>query len=144
MVAHLLCALMEYIRHFDLLKAFGYIERIVKSEKIKRKRPILHYTCAICSEMPSYISTMICTVPRDGREEQGQAWSSGAQVSDGLTVKPLLSYYSGYNLNISFDNPKYLADSDLITFRLKWFIPGTFVEPLYRKTRRIDIFTTQS
>ena len=43
---------------FDLLKAFGYIERVVKSEEKNRKRPISHHTCATCSELPSDISTM--------------------------------------------------------------------------------------
>ena len=27
-----------------------------------RKRPFLHYTCATSSELPSYISTIICTI----------------------------------------------------------------------------------
>ena len=27
-----LCAHIEYLRHFDLLKAFGYIERVVKHD----------------------------------------------------------------------------------------------------------------
>ena len=33
-----------------------------KSRQIQdenRKRPILHHTCAICSELPSYICTMV-------------------------------------------------------------------------------------
>ena len=52
-----LCAHMEYIRHFDLLKVLGYIERVPTTKK-NRKRPIWHYTCAICSELPSYNTTM--------------------------------------------------------------------------------------
>ena len=43
------------IRYFDLLKAFGYIERVVKSETKFRKRSIFFYMCATCSELPSYI-----------------------------------------------------------------------------------------
>ena len=37
--------------YFDLLKAIGYIEIVVK-------RPILVQKCAICSELPPNISTM--------------------------------------------------------------------------------------
>ena len=44
------------LRRFDLSKAFGSIERVVKSKKV-RKRPILHHACATCSELPSYLST---------------------------------------------------------------------------------------
>ena len=40
-----------------MLKAFGYIERVVKSDFF-RIRPILHHSCATCPELPSYISTM--------------------------------------------------------------------------------------
>ena len=43
---------------FDLLKAFGYIERVVNSDFI-RKLPILHHGCATCVELPSYIYTMV-------------------------------------------------------------------------------------
>ena len=50
------CAHMEYIRHFDLLKVFGYIERVVKLEKKSKKTYFVH-TCA-CSEPPSYNTTM--------------------------------------------------------------------------------------
>ena len=32
-----LCAHMEYIRHFDLLKAFGYIERVIKFDFFPKK-----------------------------------------------------------------------------------------------------------
>ena len=32
-----LCAHMEYIRHFDLLKAFGYIERVIKFDFFRKK-----------------------------------------------------------------------------------------------------------
>ena len=42
---------------FDLLKAFGYIESVVKSDFFfSQKRPILQHTCASCSELASYIS----------------------------------------------------------------------------------------
>ena len=47
-----LCAHMEYTRHFDLLKAFGYIERVVKSNVFFRKRP-----CYIRSLAFSWLST---------------------------------------------------------------------------------------
>ena len=43
---------MEKTRYFDLLKAFGHIETVVKSNFFS-----LH-TCVTCSELPSYISTM--------------------------------------------------------------------------------------
>ena len=33
-----LCAHMEEIRHFDLLKAVGYIERVIKSDFFSGKR----------------------------------------------------------------------------------------------------------
>ena len=39
-----------------MLKAFGYSERVVNSDVFFRKRPILHHTCATCSELPSFIS----------------------------------------------------------------------------------------
>ena len=42
-----------------MLKAFGYIERVVKSDLFSIKKPILHKTCAACSELPTYIRTMI-------------------------------------------------------------------------------------
>ena len=32
MVAHFTMRHMELIRHFDLLKAFGYIERVIKTD----------------------------------------------------------------------------------------------------------------
>ena len=53
-----LCAHMGSSRTYDLLNAFGYIERVVKPD-FSRKRPIEHHTCATCSELQSYISTMI-------------------------------------------------------------------------------------
>ena len=40
-----LCAHMDYNKDFDLLKAFGYIERVVEFDFFK-KRPFLHHTCA--------------------------------------------------------------------------------------------------
>ena len=51
-----------HLRHFDLLKAFGHIERVVKSEKKNRKKTILLHTCATCSEKPSYIKAMVYSV----------------------------------------------------------------------------------
>ena len=52
MMAHYTMPHMEEIGNFDLLKAFVYIERVVKSD-LFRKRPILLHTCATCSELPS-------------------------------------------------------------------------------------------
>ena len=43
--------------YFDLLKAFDYIERVVKSGK-NRKRLILLHRCATSSEQPSCTRTM--------------------------------------------------------------------------------------
>ena len=44
MVAHLTMRThMEHIRYFDLLKAFGYIERVVKSEKNPEKNYVTSY-----------------------------------------------------------------------------------------------------
>ena len=48
---------MGQIRYFDLLKAFGYIKRVVKSD-LFWKRPILYHRCTTCSELSSYITTM--------------------------------------------------------------------------------------
>ena len=55
------CAHIERMRHFDLLKAFGYIDRVVKSDFF-RKRPILLDMCATCFDLPSYISTFLATL----------------------------------------------------------------------------------
>ena len=41
-----------------VMKAIGYIERVVKSGH----RHISLYTWATCSELPSYIGTMILTI----------------------------------------------------------------------------------
>ena len=79
------------MRTYGVNPTFRFVEGIWihrNSRQIRRKKKsewtYFNYTCATCSEIPSYISTMICTVPSEGSEEQGQAWSSGAQVSDGL------------------------------------------------------------
>ena len=53
-----LCALMELIRHFDLLKVFGYNESVIKSDFFFGKRPFLHYTCATCNKQLSNIKIM--------------------------------------------------------------------------------------
>ena len=45
-------------RAFDLLKAFCYIERAVKSDFFW-KRPNFRHTCATCSEPSFYISTIV-------------------------------------------------------------------------------------
>ena len=55
----LLYAHMELIRNFDFLNAFGYIERVVKSDFFSLgKYLFLHHACATCSEQPSNIKTM--------------------------------------------------------------------------------------
>ena len=41
-----------------MVKAFGWMKRVVKSDYFSRKRPFLHHTCATFSELPTYISTM--------------------------------------------------------------------------------------
>ena len=48
-----------YIRCFDLLKAFGYIERVLKSEFFSERPNLHHISCATCSALPAYISTML-------------------------------------------------------------------------------------
>ena len=53
---------MEQNRHFDLLKAFDYIERIVKFDFFsEKKRPCVHHACATWDEQPSSIETMVPT-----------------------------------------------------------------------------------
>ena len=55
-----LCAQMDKIRHFDLLKAFGHIETVVKSDFFSSKITYLTlYVCPTCSELPTSISTMV-------------------------------------------------------------------------------------
>ena len=44
-------------KNFDLLKAFGYIERVVKSDFFFRV--FFYHACATCSDLPSYISPMV-------------------------------------------------------------------------------------
>ena len=56
MVAH---STMRIYGHFDLSKAFGYVERVVKSDFFFEKT---HFAC---SELPSYMSTMLPSLPRD-------------------------------------------------------------------------------
>ena len=62
MVAHFTMSTYGVISYFDLLKAVGSKERVVQSVFLW-KRPITSYfrlyTCATCSEQPSYISTMM-------------------------------------------------------------------------------------
>ena len=48
-----LCARMEEIRDFDLLKAFGYIESR-RQIQFFRKRPILHQKCATSTILYKY------------------------------------------------------------------------------------------
>ena len=44
------------MRNFDLLKAFGSIEKVVKSDFFFLENGfILHHSCATCSELPPYI-----------------------------------------------------------------------------------------
>ena len=45
-------------RHFDLVKAFGYIERVVKSEKKSGLTYVTSYESNNYNELPSYISTI--------------------------------------------------------------------------------------
>ena len=45
-----------------LVKAFGYIKRVVKSDLFFGKRPCLHHTCATLNEQPSNIKTMSAMV----------------------------------------------------------------------------------
>ena len=45
------------IRHFDLLKAFGYIERVVKSDFFRKKILFISYVRNV-KEQPSNIKTM--------------------------------------------------------------------------------------
>ena len=52
------------VAHFNM-RTYGvnqtflcYIERVVKAQEKNRKRPISHHTCATCSKLPPYISTM--------------------------------------------------------------------------------------
>ena len=54
MVAHFTLRTYGVNKAFRFGKAFGYIERIVKSDVFLRERPSLHHTC----ELPSVISTM--------------------------------------------------------------------------------------
>ena len=64
--------------YFDLLKAFGYIEKFVKSDFFCLKRPILLHTCATCPESPSRKSTMGkgMVLILDGSSEHGaHIWS---------------------------------------------------------------------
>ena len=53
---------MKYIRYFDQLNAFGYIERVIKSDFFSRKRLTFLHACAICSVLPSYINNLGYTV----------------------------------------------------------------------------------
>ena len=50
---------------FDLLKAFGYFVKVVKSSFFWGKRPISLHMCATCSEIPSYESTMLFKIPNN-------------------------------------------------------------------------------
>ena len=59
MVAHLPIRTYGVNKHFDLLKAICYIERIVISDFFCRERPSFFLLMrATCGELPSYISTM--------------------------------------------------------------------------------------
>ena len=57
MAAHFTMRSYGVNQKFRLLKAFGYIERVVKSD-LFRKLTTLHLTCVTCSELPSYVITM--------------------------------------------------------------------------------------
>ena len=41
----------------EFVKGIWYIERVINSVFF-RERPIFHHTCATCSELPSYVSTI--------------------------------------------------------------------------------------
>ena len=46
---------------YGVNQAFRFVKsiRLHQESRQNRKRPILHHTCATCSDLPSYISTMI-------------------------------------------------------------------------------------
>ena len=48
---------MQLIRYFDLMKAFDYIDRYVKSNSYFSEKTYFH-ACAACPEIPYNISTM--------------------------------------------------------------------------------------
>ena len=64
------CFLYQMVAHFTLRpngvnQAFRFVQGIWlhwKSRQIRKKKPILHHTCATWSELPSYISSMVCLV----------------------------------------------------------------------------------
>ena len=56
------------LRTYGVNKEFRYFEgcwlhrKSRQLQKKNRKRPISHHTCATCSELPSYISTILQAV----------------------------------------------------------------------------------
>ena len=48
----------HYVHIFDLLKASGYIERVVKSDFFFRKKDLVFIIRATLNEQPSYTKTM--------------------------------------------------------------------------------------
>ena len=50
-----LCAHMEYIRHFDCWRHL-FTSKESSDPIFSGKRPIFHYTCATCSELPSWVN----------------------------------------------------------------------------------------
>ena len=46
-------------QEFRFVKGIWLHQKSLQIRIISRKRPILHHTCATCSELPSYINTMI-------------------------------------------------------------------------------------
>ena len=59
MVPHFTMRTYGVNQEFDLKKAFGYIERVVKSDFYLGKYLFLHHACATRSEQPSNIKTMV-------------------------------------------------------------------------------------
>ena len=53
-------AQLDLIRYFDLLKAFGFIKRVAKCDFFLLGNDLFcFFTCATCSELPSYTSTLL-------------------------------------------------------------------------------------
>ena len=59
MVAHFTMRTYGVNQAFRFFSGIWYMERVIKPDFFSRNRPILYYTCATCSELPSYIKTMI-------------------------------------------------------------------------------------
>ena len=86
--------------YIDLLKAFGDNESVVKSDFVQ-KRSILFHTCAICSERPSYISTMEYIVSTVDPGVQSDPQSRSGNDNKIITIVP-------FNCNLKGDKREYL------------------------------------